>query len=778
MIRIYFIFILSLTRILPGIGMGIDPPGFKNFVQTIASQDSLKVWPGMFHTYSLNEKYYWEIPLALMNRDFLVTTTVLKSAAQFNRSPEERLGYGHDMMQGSVLRFVVRNNQVDLLEVFSEETEDSRDEGLAALGRKKTGRYMTFDILHKNSHAVLIEVTKLLNTETFLVGLGRHAMDLNAGRSQSRYTHLVGIGGPQDDVLLIRSIRTYQPGRMSEKFFPGDFTLPVMIPWEIGAALFLLPEKSLPKRNMDERVEYFVDGFKSLEENGYEEVRLGVAKRWRLEPRPDEVERYKAGELVEPVKPIVFYVDRNTPDFLVPYFISAVNSWKKVFEKAGFKNAITACLEPLPEEDSLFSIADPHYSYISYQLSPRQNAYGGIISDPRSGEILCGRISIYHSFFDLVQKWYFNQCAQVDSRIHRAILPDTVMARLAEFVVTHEVGHSLGLCHNFAGSSAYSIAQIKDARFVSEHGFGASAMDYMRFNYLARPEDKIALTDLIPRVGEYDAFAIEWGYRVYPGKSEKEMYPVLRRWVSEQQRNRALRFGGMMSTDPDVQSEDLGNDVIAANTLGMENLRYIVKHWNRWRRQEPGNEDIWRGRRKWMQVQYSGFIDQVVTLIGGIYSGEQGGHQVTKEKQLQAIDFLKRYVFSKNWIFESEREQEEFCRNLIGSLIGKCVQLEHNRKNFPTTELAVGDYLHLLHQMIFADDWVKSGITSESKYLQRAYIQGLQFFCDRNVLPYVSTLCWGELRTILSEARENLKREKDCFYWEGVIVNIEFWMNK
>lgn len=780
MIRVFLVSVLFFLQIMTGRGADIAPPHFVDFMRSVAPQDSLKVWPGMFHTYSLQGKYYWEIPVKLQRRDFLLTTTVLKAAARIVRSPEERLGYGNDMMQGAVLRFVRREDQLDIREVFPYRIKDSLVGGIAALYREKseTGRYMSLKILKQDTVAVLADVTELLTGKASVLGLGKHGMDLSAGRFFPEYTYIREVGGPQEDVLLMRSIRTYQPSRKSEQSVPGDFPVPVRTSWEIGTALCLLPEQPLAARVMDGRVEYFTDSFKTNGDNKYGGMNLGIIKRWRLEPRREDMERYMAGELVEPVKPIVFYIDRNTPDFLVPHFIAGVNSWGKAFEKAGFKNAIRACPEPSPEEDPLFSTDNLRYSYISYRISPRQNANGGMITDPRSGEILCGRVSVFHSFLDLVQQWYFNQCAQVDPRIHQAVIPDSLLGQLAEFIIAHEVGHSLGLCHNFIGSSAYSVAQIRDADFVAEHGFGTSVMDYMRFNHLVRPEDKMASRDLIPRVGEYDVFAIEWAYRVYPGKSEKEIHTFLRQWVTEQQKKRELRFGGMSNVEPESQAEDLSDDQIAANVLGIENLKYIAENLKEWQRLEPECEEVWKGRRQWMLFQYNNFIDQVVAFIGGLYREQQGYVQLPRERQVQAIDFLRTQAFfSAGRILENEKERDEFYRKLMYSLIDKCVQLQRNQTSFPVTELTVEDYIRLLHDAVFPDSLMEQELSPEIKSLQRAYVQGVQQLIDRNTLPCVSLLLYGELRQILAEAQRNSVQKRDVLYWNGMMTNIKYWMN-
>lgn len=777
MLRLFLSAIIFLAVTTMGRGV-TAPPRFIGWVRSISSGDSPVVWPGMFHTYCLQGKYYWEIPDVLLGRDFLITTTVLKAGARVDRSPEERWGYGNDMMQGAVLRFVKQADRLQIMEIFTDRVKDSLTGGVAALYKEKpsAGRYMTLEILRADSVAVLVDVTELLTAGNSILGLGRHGMDLKSGRYVPEYTSIQGGGKPQEDVLLIRSVRAYRQSHSDERYGRGELSVPMIIPWEIGTALCLLPETLLPVRRMDNRVEYFLESFKTYGENRYDEISVAAARRWRLEPRPEDRERYRKGELVEPKKPIVFYIDRNTPAFLVPGCIAAVKAWESAFEKAGYKNAVKAY--PEPEGNPFVSPDNPYCSYIFYKLSPRKNASGGVITDPRSGEILSGRISVYHSFLDLVQQWYFNQCAQVDTRIHQAIIPDTSITRLAEFVITHEVGHTLGLCHNFIGSSAYSTDQIRNRDFVAQHGFGASIMDYMRFNHLARPEDKICPDDLIPRVGKYDEFAIEWGYRTYSGKSEKEMLPILKQWVTQQQKKRELRFGGMSDREPENQAEDLSDDVILANTWGIENLKYIARNLESWKKKEPGNDEIWKNRREWTLVQFNSFIDQVTVFIGGISREQQGFVPISRAKQMQAVGFLKAYAFpAAGWLFENEKEQHDFYRHVVSSLMNKCVQLQLNRENFPDAGLAPGELIRELHEAIFPAIGPGKELSAEIKSLQRIYIQSLQRTIDRNVLPSVAVVLYGELRRILEEALRNAEQGDNMLYWKGIVNNIEFWMN-
>lgn len=432
--------------------------------------------------------------------------------------------------------------------------------------------------------------------------------------------------------------------------------------WEVGASWFLLPEKPMRQRMFDDRVGYFTFVLDGMTKRNDQMEKAAFATRWRLEPKPEDMEKYLRGELVEPVKPIVFYIDRATPEYLVPYFIKAVNAWQGAFEKAGFKNAIYGKLAPSPEEDPEYSEGDIRYPLVSYKASPIPNAYGPMVFDPRSGEIITSHIAIFHSVLDLLQRWYFVMCGAVDSRAREYPLSHEVMGELAATVLTHEVGHTLGLRHNFIGSTAYPVDSLRSKAFIREHGLGTSIMDYQRFNYLAQPEDGLEPQDLLPRIGIYDEFAIEWGYRCFQETNNLvENDLKLRAWVDEKRKDPKMFY--IVETDysdPRVQSEDSGDDIIKANRLGMKNLKYIMEHLEEWTK--TSDPDYYALRRRYLSVlsQYQNYVNHVIRYVGGSYTDNPTREEesltvyqpVPKEKEEEALAFLEEYVCREpEWLF-------------------------------------------------------------------------------------------------------------------------------
>jgi hypothetical protein len=307
--------------------------------------------------------------------------------------------------------------------------------------------------------------------------------------------------------------------------------------------------------------------------------RIRYIRRFRLEPKPEDMEKYKRGELVEPVKPIVYFIDPTTPKKWVPYLILGVNDWAKAFEQAGFKNAIIAKEAPSKDKDSTWSLEDASHNAIVYKPSDIANASGPSIIDPRSGEIMETHINWYHNVMSLLRNWYMVQTAAVDPQARKMVFDDELMGQLIRFVSSHEVGHTLGLRHNFGSSSTVPVEKLRDKAWVEATGHTPSIMDYARFNYVAQPEDKIEQIGLFPRIGDYDNWAIEWGYRLFPQFNSPEAeIGYLNKWTIDKVKNQRLWWGDGEGNrdDPRSQTEDLGDNAMKASSYGIKNLQRIM----------------------------------------------------------------------------------------------------------------------------------------------------------------------------------------------------------
>jgi hypothetical protein len=414
-------------------------------------------------------------------------------------------------------------------------------------------------------------------------------------------------------------------------------------------SLVMLPEKPMMGRFFDPRVGYFTRSFENYATPKTWMETQQYITRFRLEKKDPNA------EVSEPVKPIVFYVSREVPEKWKPYLMKGIEDWKPAFEKAGFKNAIIAKEAPDPREDPSWDPEDARHSVIRWVADPFQNAMGPHVHDPRSGEIISAHIIFWHDVVKLAQEWYFVQCSAQDPRANKLPLPDEVTGDLLRYICAHEVGHTLGLRHNHRASSAYSIEQLRNPEFTAKNGSVASIMAYGRFNYVCQPEDKVK--QLIPLVGPYDRFAIEWGYKPIPtAKKSEDERETLDKWAARQIDEPFLRFGGEdgpATVDPTVKTENIGSDSVKATELGLKNIDRVLDHLvaatttlgEDFTLLEDTYRTILTHRANWFRavsLNVGGVVES--RTLGG--RGSETFTRVTKEQQQAAVKFLTERAFT------------------------------------------------------------------------------------------------------------------------------------
>ncbi|MBF1441863.1 MAG: zinc-dependent metalloprotease, partial [Prevotella nanceiensis] len=425
----------------------------------------------------------------------------------------------------------------------------------------------------------------------------------------------------------------------------------------LNTSIVILPETPMRKRIWDDRVGYFVNRFTLFSDKEQKTENESFISRFRLEPK--NLKAYMKGQLVEPIKQIVYYIDPGTPKKWVPYLIAGVNDWNKAFEAAGFKNAIVAKEWP---NDSRMSLEDARYNVLRYLPAEIENAYGPRIVDPRSGEIIETHICWYHNVMKLLKEWYMIQCGPNDKGAQTMKFDDELMGELIRFVSSHEVGHTLGLRHNMGASFATPVENLRNKEWVEKHGHTVSIMDYARFNYVAQPEDNISRKGLFPRINDYDLWAIKWGYSYRPEfKNEYEERDALKKETTKVLTdNRKLWFGGEgRNEDPRSQIEDLSDNNMKASDYGVKNLKRVIAGLPQWTKQENDDYSDLSDMYKAVLGQFKRYLGHVTKNIGTKYINNMPGmvpfQPTPAARQQEAVDYISRQVFDAPlWLYPEE----------------------------------------------------------------------------------------------------------------------------
>lgn len=635
----------------------------KPYKEIITSKAKTSV--GMINIHQIGAKYFFEIPDTLLGRELLVVNRISKSAA----GPRpQMMGYAGDEIAENVVSFEKGPNDKILLRLnsYNERSSDTTANGLykSVLNSNVKPIVASFPVKAYGKDSVsrrstVIEVTDFLNTENEIFYFSSFIKStLGVGAIQPDKSYINSLSAYPMNVE-IRTVRTYGRGPVGGQ--PTTSTIPVT--YELNSSMVLLPKIPMKARFADPRVGFFAQGYTDFDGNPQGIKQSAVMVRWRMEPKDADIEKYKRGELVEPKKPIIYYIDPATPNKWVPYLIAGVNDWNKAFEQAGFKNAIMAL--PAPTDDPSWNIDDARHNVIVYKPSAVANASGPNVHDPRSGEIIESHINWYHNIMQLVRNWYMIQAGPIDPRARKLNFDDELMGQLIRFVSSHEVGHTLGLLHNFGSSSTVPVEKLRDKSFVEAHGHTPSIMDYARFNYVAQPEDGISEKGIFPRIGDYDKWAIQFGYTWRPEfKTAEDEVPFMNKLIIDSlNKDHRLFFGSEnLYTDPRSQSEDMGNNAMLASTYGIKNLKRVVPNLMTWTR-EP-NEGYEKVGEMYKEVikQYTLYLGHVIRNFSGTYitfkSVEQPGgllEPVSYATQKEAMKFMNDNFFTTpTWLLNKQ----------------------------------------------------------------------------------------------------------------------------
>ncbi|MGE0101474.1 MAG: zinc-dependent metalloprotease [Blastocatellales bacterium] len=637
----------------PGAGPQSREPEIRPYDRVITKD--AKTDDGIFKVHRIKEKVYYEIPKSQLDKEFLWVSQIARTTLG--------VGYGGQALGNRVVRWERRDNRVLLRNVNYDVVADPNlPVSKAVRAANNDTIIMSFFIEALGpDDAPVIDVSRLFTTEVseFSARSRLRARGFDASRS---FVERV-VSFPQNIEVEVTQTYTSPPDLPTAAGPVNPFLGAGMRGGSASVimhySMVKLPENPMLPRLFDERVGYFTIRQTDYGKDEHRSPERRYITKWRLDKKDP------SAAVSEPVKPIEYYVDPATPSKWVPYIKKGIEDWQPAFEEAGFRRAIIA--REAPKDDPEWSPEDARYSVIRWLPSTIENASGPHIHDPRTGEILESDIQFYHNVMNLARNWYFVQASPLDPRAQKLPLPDDLMGELIRYVVAHEVGHTLGFQHNMKASSMYEMQKVRDREWVKKMGHTPTLMDYSRFNYVAQPEDRIDVEDLIPKIGPYDKWATMWGYKPIPGaRTPEDELKTLDQWARAQDSTPWLRFSTAKSrgADPGELTEAVGDaDAVAATELGLKNLKRVMGYLIPATSTQSGEpfddlEEVY-GR---VLGQWRLEMGHVTQIVGGYYSqqknvGQQGVifQPIQKARQADAVRFLNENAFATpTWMLNPE----------------------------------------------------------------------------------------------------------------------------
>uniref|UniRef100_UPI004048AFF7 zinc-dependent metalloprotease n=1 Tax=Polaribacter sp. TaxID=1920175 RepID=UPI004048AFF7 len=723
----------------------------------------VKTDTGLFSVHKKDEDYLFEIPDSLLGREMLMVTRIAKTASGIN--------FGGQKLNTQVLRWEKNDNKI-LLRIVSHDIV--ADENLPIHEAVANSNFepilFAFPIkaFNKDANTTVIDATALFKTDVAAIGFpSRSRTRYKISRLDAARSYIDRISSyPQN--IEIRHVKTYVASAAPSNADVGSISL------ELSNSMILLPKVPMQRRYFDARVGWFARSQTDYGLDVQKSKTVTYLDRWRLEVKDEDLDKFRRGELVEPKKQIVYYIDRATPEKWVPYIKQGIEDWQVAFEAAGFKNAIIAKTPPTKEEDPEWSPEDVRYSVVRYLASPIPNANGPHVSDPRSGEILESDINWYHNVMSLLQGWYFVQTAAINPEAQSVGFKDEIMGELIKFVSSHEVGHTLGLPHNMGSSSAYPVESLRSAAFTKKYGTAPSIMDYARFNYVAQPGDKDVA--LMPNIGVYDKYAISWGYRPILNANAITEKPTLDAWILEHAGDPLYRFGRQLGVDPSAQTEDLGDDAVKASNYGVANLKRIVPNLIKWTAKKGEDYSDLKEMYGHVISQFNRYTGHVAMNVGGIYENNKTADQsgavytyVPKERQINSMNYLVKQVFeTPNWLIDkdiiartefsgvTDRIQGIQTRALGGLLNGaRMVRMIENETLNGSKAYTVVSMMSDIRKGVWSEIYSNKAIDTYRRNLQRAHIARLgSLMKSDSGASDVKSIVRGELERIKGDVKK------------------------
>ena len=604
---------------------------------------------GVINSYTNNNKLLFEIPNEILGKEILVVTRLAQVPSGY--SPYINAG---SKTSEQVISFYKKNNRIDIRQLSYNNIADPDDPIIQSVVENNFSPILaSFEVRNSDKSSFLIDVSdfflkdspgfNIINSRVKdqykIGGVDRKRSSIDSSRSF-----------PENiEVLATLTFNTNKPPRINRtKTFS----------FQVNHSFILLPSEKMKVRHFDHRVGWFTVNKIDYSSSALKSDSFKLIRRWRLEPKDEEA--YLRGELVEPKKKIIYYLDPATPKKWRPYFIKGIEDWNSVFEKAGFKNAIVAKSPPSKDEDPDFSPEDIRYSTVRYVASETRNATGPSVSDPRTGEILESDIIWYHNHLRSYRNRYLLETGAANPSARTLETPEKEIGEMMRRVISHEIGHALGLPHNMKASSAYPVDSLRSGTFTQKMGIATTIMDYARYNYIAQPGDKNIR--FIRQLGPYDDYSIEWGYRYFPGKSVNEEREILSKFVDQKSLNPIYMFGASWG-DPNSQTENIGDDPVKASYYGIKNLKIVAENLTKWTYSPNKDyEDLEELYGELLGV-YRRYIFHVIGIIGGVnqtlintnQSGSFTYKNVDKQYQIRALNFLDTELWKTPiWLLDKD----------------------------------------------------------------------------------------------------------------------------
>ena len=608
--------------------------------------NGMKLTEGVINAYTNDDnKMYFEINKDLLNIEILVVTRLAQIPS----------GYSAYINAGSktseqVIEFQKKNNSINIRQLSFNNVANQEDPiNQSVIENNFPPILASFEIKNSGANSFLIDVSNyfLNDSPGFNIINSRIKEQYKIGNVDKKRSSIDSARSFPENIEILNTL-TFDTKKPPRENKTKTFS------FQVNHSFILLPEDRMKLRYYDERVGWFTVNKIDYSSEALKSDSYKLIRRWRLEPKNEEA--YLNGELVEPKKQIVYYLDPATPIKWRPYFKKGIEDWNSVFEKAGFKNAIVAKEAPSIEEDPDFSPEDIRYSTVRYVASTTRNATGPSVSDPRTGEILESDIIWYHNHLRSYRNRYLLETGAANPKARTLNTPNEEIGEMMRMVISHEIGHALGLPHNMKASSAYPVDSLRSGKFTQKMGIAATIMDYARYNYIAQPGDKNIR--FVRQLGPYDDYSIEWGYRYFPGKSLLQEKEVLTKYVDQKSLNPIYMFGSSRG-DPNSQTENIGDDPIKASTYGLKNLKIVANNFMDWIH-EPNKDysDLNEIYDELLGV-YSRYIFHVIGIVGGINQTLHNTNQVDiftyvnvdKAYQMEALSFLDLELWkTPNWL--------------------------------------------------------------------------------------------------------------------------------